>query len=1087
MNLIHKISLSLIFCLFIIRIEVNAQGSIGPITSDSRTDLIRVNLDPVSSDGLLNLNTIVTIGRSGNSYRNAVYQWNIPDNLIPDNSSIDNIQIYFTYTKSDYSYELPAAFYSLSEDITNGSTSNLGQMWSDMSSTSLDRITGINDNGFSKMIYSSNNSTNPLNVGFRNSLSNNRFVLGVRWDVESVNRQWFIDNSDVTITVHFTPPQQSVFVDQLLNDGSTRIGKIKLWGVTSFSNPPLDPGQNFNFYVNSHQIIQGDQTEYSNEKYNNWNSLSDVSNQHDFSISTETASLTSWFKQNYYGVKIRNAIEGLSNKDGGILYFKDPWLIDSVDQNHANTYMNRGNDAIYNNINSPLNFSNGSFSNYKGIFLNQENLPSHPVYSVKTPEVQNINLGSPQGTHKFYYQNYSSTGTSALTQNNYVNGSYETPIVFTSGDAIVNANLKGVQLSSTSTAFESNSQRKIIRTVHAAALFQVYESMGNIYLERSTDNGQTWDIYNHGNPGKNLNEYPAHSPSIDYLSGDEGQGDYLFITFEENWQIKIVCVATKINLQFSAIISDLNYPDNGANPVVSCFGTNKIMVVWKDADLDYNDGLVCRHGTVNTNGSGSFTWSEEFDDNTFISYTNQSSQNPSIDIYKDGTSQIYRLAWDDYDNVYYCDLKINSNNVVFDSNLVVVSDYAGFTSNFKPSITAVNGGARITWIGYRVIHTWNGRFWIESEEQDAAFMDPSNLYQSWAFGNAVQSVSINKSTDCYSLAWARNNNDFIQFTDSHTLQTITSLGNKGVDVQISNGGDQYSMIAAAFNNSTPPYFFDNRSLYSLNKSGTNSINSGREVVISKGKARFYFGLGDVKLDNKPVDFISLPDTTKLNSLDQINNYLTTKPIQMKDLSALNYTVQFGYTDSLAAVNSLKGKNFVNFKVELLDAKTDQVIQSLDSAKFYSMDVLPRNNISYNLNTNGLGNRFVKIRLKAESSPNFNYSLKNRYATDDVMNKISLKNQVVQNLSIVKTYDLSQNFPNPFNPSTTIKYQIPKSGQVTLKVYDILGKEVANLVNEFKNEGKYDVNFDASKLASGIYIYQLKSNEYTSSKKMMLLK
>ena len=596
-------------------------------------------------------------------------------------------------------------------------------MWNDMNSTPLVNQTGTSG----VMNFISYNPNNSLNIAFKNALPNNRFVLGVRWNYEAADRQWSISNPSVTIKIHFTPPQQSVFVDQLLSDGSTRIGKIKLWGGTSFSNPPLDPGQSFNFYINSHQIIQGDQTEYSNQKYNKWNSENDVKNQHDFLIGTGTNNLTSNFQPNYYNAKVRNAIEGLSNKDGGILYFKDPWLIDSIDQSHANTYMNRGNDAIYNNINSPLNFSNGSFSNYKGIFLNQDYDPQvgKPCYSVKTPEVQNINLGSPQGTHKFYFQNYSSTGTGALTQNNYVNGTYETPIVFTSGDAIVNANLKGVQLSSTSSAFESNSQRKIVRSVYDAALYQVYESMGNIYLEKSTDNGQTWDIINRINTGKYLNNYPAHSPSIDYLPGDET--DFLFITFEENESVKIVCMATKINLQFSAVVSYLNYPNNGSNPVVSCFGPNKIMVVWKDADLDYNDGLVCRHGTVNTNGLGSYTWSEELDDNTFISYSNQYSQNPSIDIYKDGTSQIYRLAWDDYENVYSCDLKINSNNTVYDSNLVVVSDYTGFTNNFKPSITAVNGGARMTWIGYRVNYIWNGRMWLDSEEQDAAFMDPEQF------------------------------------------------------------------------------------------------------------------------------------------------------------------------------------------------------------------------------------------------------------------------------------------------------------------------------------------------------------------------
>jgi hypothetical protein len=91
------------------------------------------------------------------------------------------------------------------------------------------------------------------------------------------------------------------------------------------------------------------------------------------------------------------------------------------------------------------------------------------------------------------------------------------------------------------------------------------------------------------------------------------------------------------------------------------------------------------------------------------------------------------------------------------------------------------------------------------------------------------------------------------------------------------------------------------------------------------------------------------------------------------------------------------------------------------------------------------------------------------------------------ISAVTSYSVSQNYPNPFNPSTTIRYQIPKPGLVTLKVYDILGKEVATLVNENKIEGSYDFTFNASRFASGVYIYQIRVNDYVSSKKMILLK
>lgn len=85
------------------------------------------------------------------------------------------------------------------------------------------------------------------------------------------------------------------------------------------------------------------------------------------------------------------------------------------------------------------------------------------------------------------------------------------------------------------------------------------------------------------------------------------------------------------------------------------------------------------------------------------------------------------------------------------------------------------------------------------------------------------------------------------------------------------------------------------------------------------------------------------------------------------------------------------------------------------------------------------------------------------------------------------FRLDQNHPNPFNPATTIYYQMPEKGFVTLKVYDILGNEVATLVKEKKDAGRYPVTFDGSRLASGVYIYQLRVNDYVSSKKMLLLK
>jgi hypothetical protein len=95
----------------------------------------------------------------------------------------------------------------------------------------------------------------------------------------------------------------------------------------------------------------------------------------------------------------------------------------------------------------------------------------------------------------------------------------------------------------------------------------------------------------------------------------------------------------------------------------------------------------------------------------------------------------------------------------------------------------------------------------------------------------------------------------------------------------------------------------------------------------------------------------------------------------------------------------------------------------------------------------------------------------------------------------KEFSLEQNYPNPFNPSTIIRYTIPnviasetkQSQFVSLKVYDVLGNEVATLIDEYKSAGNYEVEFSADELTSGIYFYKLQAGSYTETKKLVLMK
>ncbi len=181
------------------------------------------------------------------------------------------------------------------------------------------------------------------------------------------------------------------------------------------------------------------------------------------------------------------------------------------------------------------------------------------------------------------------------------------------------------------------------------------------------------------------------------------------------------------------------------------------------------------------------------------------------------------------------------------------------------------------------------------------------------------------------------------------------------------------------------------------------------------------------------------------------------------LSLLNdlNTADIETLEMTAAVHSESGN-----VIGLVDGEPDQ----------HYAEIYPDQNVSFIFNEG------------KHSLSNIRYVLKTvgRYETDTTFafNKLAMTGDEE---IIPRENKLFDNYPNPFNPTTQIKYSINENGLVTLKVYDILGKEVAELVNEEKQAGTYTVSFDASNLASGIYIYSINANNFHQTKKMLLLK
>jgi hypothetical protein len=138
-----------------------------------------------------------------------------------------------------------------------------------------------------------------------------------------------------------------------------------------------------------------------------------------------------------------------------------------------------------------------------------------------------------------------------------------------------------------------------------------------------------------------------------------------------------------------------------------------------------------------------------------------------------------------------------------------------------------------------------------------------------------------------------------------------------------------------------------------------------------------------------------------------------------------------------------------------------------------------------VNGNGNSNSPKSYGFDDRSVTSGKYSYRLKQIDNDGQYEYSKEIEV--DLGLPDRLELTQNYPNPFNPSTVIKYQLPGSSFVTLKVYDVISNEVATLVNEQKASGNYEVKFDGSKLASGMYIYQLNAGESVITKKMILIK
>jgi hypothetical protein len=133
-----------------------------------------------------------------------------------------------------------------------------------------------------------------------------------------------------------------------------------------------------------------------------------------------------------------------------------------------------------------------------------------------------------------------------------------------------------------------------------------------------------------------------------------------------------------------------------------------------------------------------------------------------------------------------------------------------------------------------------------------------------------------------------------------------------------------------------------------------------------------------------------------------------------------------------------------------------------------------------------GTQWVVTNMLTDTSADMTNSLVNQHIAT-IYSRTLLVSVGETSASMPERFALSQNYPNPFNPSTTIRFEVPASGFVSLKVYNLLGQEVATVVNETKQAGTYEVVWDASGQASGVYFYRLRSGEFAATRKLVIIR
>jgi hypothetical protein len=330
-----------------------------------------------------------------------------------------------------------------------------------------------------------------------------------------------------------------------------------------------------------------------------------------------------------------------------------------------------------------------------------------------------------------------------------------------------------------------------------------------------------------------------------------------------------------------------------------------------------------------------------------------------------------------------------------------------------------------------------------------------------------------------------NHNDNTVSVLINTTQTGASVPSFSAKADFAVGNHPFSVAVADVNGDGKPDIVTANNSDSTVSVLLNTTSTGAATPTFSAKSGFAVGSRPYSVTTSDVNGDGKPDIIAANyGNNTVSVLLNTTPTGSSTVTfAAKSDFSTGATPYFVATADVNGDGKPDIVVTDLTLNTVSVLIDTTSTGSSTAAFSVKSDFS----TGALPYSIAIADLNGDGKPDIVTANYTDNTVSVLLNKMEITSVKQGNNSFPANYSLSQNYPNPFNPSTEIKYSIAKSGLVTLKVYNLLGQEIATLVNQEQKTGNYVVNFDASKLASGIYIYRIQSGNFSLTKKMILLK